>query len=104
MFIAKELGSRLRERRKELGISITKASLDLHISPDHLRRIERGSRIPPIELLDQIADYLHVSLGSILSGEPELSELSDELEKVIVVLQEINTKMKRSSYTTNRTS
>ncbi len=93
MFNAKEVGQRIRERRMELSLSLPQAALELHLSADHLRKIEKGTRNPPLELLGPLSNYLDVSIQYLLSGEDEKVELIEQLDKVIHIIQDVKTKI-----------
>ena len=82
-FSAKDAGQRIRDRRIELHITLTKAALDLGVSPDHLRRIERGERSLHSDFLFSVSEYLNVTASYIITGDSERLELSKELGEVI---------------------
>ena len=85
---AKETGKRLRDCRKERGISLQKESIDLCVSLDHLRRIETGAKAPSLDLLIMLSDYLSVSIDYLLKGDCR-SKTRDELIAVISQLNDI---------------
>ena len=57
---------RLREIRKEKGISQLKLALDLSTNQNTISRYETGEREPGIDELIKIADYFHVSVDYLL--------------------------------------
>lgn len=57
---------RLRQLRKEKGISQLKLAMDLHTNQNTISRYETGEREPSIHELIKIADYFHVSIDYLL--------------------------------------
>jgi len=88
IYNAKETGKRLRDCRRERSISLQKASIDLCVSLDHLRRIETGAKAPSLDLLMMLSDYLGVSIDYLLKGDHR-SKTRDELIAVINQLNDI---------------
>lgn len=56
---------RLRESRRPLK-SMTVTSQLMGLSPDALRRYERGEAEPSMSALKKIADYYHVSVDYLM--------------------------------------
>lgn len=70
----KNFGERIRELRKERGITNYEMATKLGISRNTLTNWERGIKEPhAIEILEEMAEILKVPLKSILSGEKEVS-------------------------------
>ncbi|MBQ9942549.1 MAG: helix-turn-helix transcriptional regulator [Christensenellaceae bacterium] len=57
---------RLRELRKEKGISQLKLALDLNINQNTISRYESGLREADYQTLIKIADYFNVSIDYLL--------------------------------------
>lgn len=57
---------RLRELRKEKGISQLKLAMDLHTNQNTVSRYETGEREPGIRDLIKIADYFRVSVDYLI--------------------------------------
>ena len=57
---------RLKEIRKQKGISQLKLALDLNMSQNTISRYETGEREPGINELIKIADYFNVSVDYLL--------------------------------------
>ena len=93
VFSPTDVGQRIRTHRLEAKISLTKAALDLHISPDYLAKIERGVRHLPIDILLSISEYFQVSIDYILFGTQGQHGLAEELNDVIHALQAIQRKL-----------
>lgn len=58
-----QLGSALRKRREEAGLSLREVEGQTGISPSTLSRVERG-HIPEIALIARIADWLGVTISA----------------------------------------
>ena len=90
-----EFGERLRELRKERGIKGYEMAARLGISRNTLSSWERGDREPhAIELLEEMAKILKVSLRMLIEGKREeriennpviknLNERVTRLEKIL---------------------
>ncbi len=61
---------RLKELRREKGISQLKLALDLHTNQNTISRYETGEREPSINDLIKIADYFNVTLDYLLERVP----------------------------------
>lgn len=63
------LGERIRQQRKELGLSLTELAKQAGISKSYLSNLERGlQKNPSIEVLKKISGYLKVDLENLISG------------------------------------
>lgn len=72
------LGLQIRKKREQMGIALTKAAIEMNISPSLLFQIKRGIASPSISTLRTIADYLNTYIG-VLLGE------SINKENVVIV-------------------
>ena len=57
---------RLRELRKEKGISQLKLAIDLSVNQNTISRYESGEREADYKMLIKIADYFDVSIDYLL--------------------------------------
>ena len=66
---------RLKELRKQNGISQLKLSIDLNTNQNTISRYETGIREPGIAELIRIADYFQVSIDYLLerTDNPEIN-------------------------------
>lgn len=66
---------RLRELRKQKGISQIKLALDLNTNQNTISRYETGEREPGLNELIKIADYFGVSIDYLLlrTENPEIN-------------------------------
>jgi|SRR5690606_15267445 len=65
------IGRRLRELRLELGRSIEEVAHDLNMSFSALAMYERGERTPPLQKLEQLAEYYGTTVAYLI-GETSL--------------------------------
>lgn len=66
---AKEIGARIRARRRGLKLNVTKVASSAGVSADHLYNLERGVHIAYGRTLTRIAKALRTSVSE-LTGEP----------------------------------
>ncbi len=66
----KELGRRVRERRKQLGFSQEKFAQHTGIDRSYMGCIERGERNVSFWLLCDVAEALDCDLGTLTAGLP----------------------------------
>ncbi|MBQ9531960.1 MAG: helix-turn-helix transcriptional regulator [Eubacterium sp.] len=57
---------RLKELRKEKGISQLKLAMDLSVNQNTISRYENGEREADYEMLIKLADYFEVSIDYLL--------------------------------------
>ena len=89
-----KFGERIRELRKNRGLTICELAMRLGISRNTLTLWERGEKEPcGITLLEDMADVLQVSLKSLLAGERE-TRIEDD--PVIKSLNERVTKLEQA--------
>jgi transcriptional regulator with XRE-family HTH domain len=62
---AATLGERLRDLRRQRGLSIRKLAAELGCSPSHISQFERGISEPSIGLLTELAATLDVSIDAL---------------------------------------
>lgn len=68
-----KIGDKIKELRKEKGVTQKQAAEELNISYSTYSNYENNNRTPDIETLCDIADYLGVNV-SILLGTPDVNE------------------------------
>ena len=64
--IFRVIDMRLRELRKQRGISQLKLAMDLNLNQNSISRYETGEREADYRTLIALADYFHVSLDYLL--------------------------------------
>ena len=65
---SKRMGSFLQTERKKMGMTQSELSEKLNVSPQTVSNWERGETIPDVSILLDLADVLHCSVDTILSG------------------------------------
>ena len=77
-----KFGERIRELRKNRGLTICELAMRLGISRNTLTSWERGEKEPcGMTLLEDIADVLQVLLKNLLAGENEM-RIEDDLKSL----------------------
>lgn len=75
----KEMGLRLKEKRKELCMTQEQLSDQLNISLKHYSEVERGITGLSVENIIKISNILHVSIDYLLKGEIKKEEFPYEM-------------------------
>lgn len=84
----KSIGKNIRRRRDELGIKQEKLAEMVDLSVSYIGAIERGEKLPKLEVFIRIANAMKVSSDTLLSEVLEVenqiiaSELSKELSSL----------------------
>ena len=73
-----QVGKRIRDFRKERGITLTDLAGRLDISPSYLSAMERNIRNPSVSLLKKIGDELNISLAYLV-GDTEDAVTGEKL-------------------------
>ena len=71
--ISKEIGTRIKSRRKELKMTQTDLAEKSQCHESYIGQLERGIKTPTIEILFRIAAALDISLSEFLSGLEDVS-------------------------------
>lgn len=82
-----EVGQRIQNRRKELGISATDFAWCIGIGKDMLSRIETGKNPCKMENLYVISQYLDVSADYLLFGERNC-QMRDKISEILCALSD----------------
>lgn len=86
-----ELGEKLKEERKTLGINQVELAKKFNVSKQTVSNWERGNRLPDANTLDKLAEMYGVTIDYLLgrtefrnSNEmKEYGKLSDDLKKLV---------------------
>ena len=62
------LGARLRELRKEKGLKLVALANKSGVSLAYVSEVERGRKLPSLEILDRLAGALGLSILDVLDG------------------------------------
>ncbi len=89
-----DFGKRLQNLRKEKGMIQEDLAPELHISLEHLKKMEGGSRRASYELLVLYSNYFDVSLDYLLTGRDHLNKQTlNRLGRVMAELTSISLEM-----------
>lgn len=81
--IEQNIARRIREKRKELDMTLEELAKETGLSKGHLSQIENGVKVPPISTLSKIAFSLQTSVGALVTGEtPEVRSSKIEIGRV----------------------
>ena len=69
----KKIGLRIKEARKNKGVTQEVLCNNLNISPYHYSKIENARVSASLETLAEIANYLNIDLNFLLSGTSTLN-------------------------------
>ena len=91
----KQLGLNIRKYRKKAGLSQNEAAEKIGLSPNYLRQIELGNKVPRLSTFIKIAEVLHVSADSLLLGivSWSLDIQGGELQEMIRLLNPAQKKL-----------
>jgi len=91
MQTAKELlGMRIREVRKQRGLSQEKLAEKVGVDPKQISRIEGGKSAPSFETLDSIAIHLQVEMKDLLDFQHLVAEerIEDQALRLLGLMDE----------------
>lgn len=82
-------GSIIRNRRKELGLSLKQIEDKTGISPSYINRIEKGQRkAPSYRIIEQLAEALDMPVGKLINvAEVDVQDEVPSLEEMILSSQ-----------------
>ena len=85
----KEIGKRISDRRKKLGIKQNILAEKLDISNNHMSGIENGKATPSVALFVKICDELNVTPDFLLLGSMHSNRVSkdEEIEMIMQLVQ-----------------
>lgn len=84
----KQIGSFMKELRKEKGITQEQLAEQLNVSSRTVSRWETGSNMPDISLLVEISEFYHVSILEIINGERKSENMNEEVKNVAAGLSD----------------
>lgn len=87
------LGSRIRDRRQQLGLTVRGFAARIGVAPPFVTDIEADRRRPGPEVLDKIAETLGIPLAELQELDPritpEVKEWMDEEPRVSSLLRRL---------------
>ena len=78
----KQIGSFLKELRKEKSITQEQLAEQLNVSGRTVSRWETGNNMPDISLLVEISELFDVSIPEIINGERKSENMNEEVKAV----------------------
>lgn len=84
----KEIGARIRLRRKVMNLSSKDLAERMNYSTEHIRKIEEGTRTLGVKSVIDLSEILNTSTDYILKGG-ELVEVQELLGYLITELQKL---------------
>lgn len=82
--LAKRLGKRIAERRKQIGWTQEQLAERMRVDPETISRFERGVNLPSLPTLERMAVVLKIGVGDLLSpGKPAQVDEATRLATMI---------------------
>ena len=63
------LGQRIKDRRKQLGLSQGELARSLNVTPQHISAVEMDKRVPSLTFIAILAGQLGVSTDYLITGK-----------------------------------
>lgn len=76
------LGAKIRDFRKERGITLTQLANKLEISPSFLSAVERDIKKPSLIMLKKISSLLNISLSYLMVDAGENNDTGEKLKNI----------------------
>ncbi len=76
------LGAKIRDFRKERGITITQLAKKLDVSPSFLSAVERDIKKPSLIMLRKISSYLNISLAYLMTDSGNNTMTGEKLRAI----------------------
>lgn len=90
------IGKRLKELRREYGLSQERLALQAEITTAYLGQIERGIKNPTVVTVGRLCDALGISLAEFFSNQPTTPLENDQtLNQVLFELKDCTADEKR---------
>lgn len=90
--IYKEIGKRIKQRRKELSLTQEKLSEMLEISPTYISEIERGTGIPSLATITKLGNILKLDLDYLILGISD-TNIDKTFSKILEKIPKENQKL-----------
>ena len=88
--LAKRLGSRIAERRKQLEWTQDQLAERVGVDAETISRFERGTNLPSLPTLDRLSTALRVEVGDLLSKA--MPAVPDDAVKLAAWLEALSSK------------
>ncbi len=87
--LAENLGSRLRERRKVLHLTLAVVAAKADTSVSHLSSVEKGVSLPSLPFLARLAEALDLEIADVLRGNGNNQVLTSRVPTTTTTTQSI---------------
>ena len=84
-FDPKEVGSRIKRLRKQIGITQEQLAEKLNVTVNQLYRVEAGLSTGSVDLIVEISFHLDVSLDYLILGKEQPRDYIKEKVKALIV-------------------
>lgn len=84
--LGKRIGRNIKVGRLRLGMTQNRLAEQLSLEVETVSRIETGAQLPSLERLDQIADALNLSLGTIVADTGKAEALGELIAEALTDL------------------
>ncbi len=92
------MGNRMKMKRRSRKLSQEDVAMAVQISPSYYGNIERGRRIPSVDTLVAIANYLDVGIDFLLADSLEAMSVQHSPEEVQVLARYLRDRMAELDY------
>lgn len=76
--MAKDIAIRLKNLRKSMGLTQSQFAELVNLSEDSVGKIERGTSVPTISTIKQIAESLKISLSELIEEAPARERVANK--------------------------
>ena len=76
------LGSKIRDFRKERGITLTVLANKLGVSPSFLSSVERDIKKPSLMMIKKISSHLNISLSYLMTDSGDNTDTGEKLKNI----------------------
>lgn len=85
--IGQQVGKRVREVRRQTGLTQPELGERAHMAAAEISKIENGRRTPTLETLERLSKAMGVSVIALVSVDPGRDLRTDTLERILSRLQ-----------------
>lgn len=86
----KQIGQRMRARRIELGLSVTRVAMELNFTVEHYRMLETGTRKQTLATIASFSELYHISTDYLICGYSNEDQIRSALETIVSLLKTIS--------------
>lgn len=94
---ATRFGLFVAEMRKENHMTQAELATKIKVTDKAVSRWERGSNMPDISMLVEIAEFYEVDIREIIDGERKSENMNDEVKETIIAVADYADKQKKQA-------